>query len=72
MKVRRDLAQELINDSELVSEDADWITCKKSFNSEGVAISEILRFSPNVIVLQPVSVVSGVTTALSRLQTMHG
>ena len=72
MKVRRDLAAELINDSEIVSEDADWITRKKSFNSEGVAISEILRFSPNVVVLQPVSVVSGVTAALSRLQALHG
>ena len=72
MKVRRDLAAELINDSEIVSEDADWITRKKSFNSEGVAISEILRFSPNVVVLQPVSVVSGVTAALSRLFELHG
>ena len=63
---------ELINDSVIVSEDADWITRKKSFNSEGVAISEILKFSPNVVVLQPVNVVSGVTAALSRLHALHG
>ena len=72
MKVRRDLAADLIINSEIVSEDADWITRKKSFSSETVAISEILRFSPNVVVLQPVNVVSGVTAALSRLHALHG
>ena len=72
MKVRRDYATELTVNSELVAEDADWITYKKSFNSENVAISEILNFSPNVLAIQPVSVVSGVTAALSRLFELHG
>ena len=72
MKVRRDYATELTVNSELVAEDADWITYKKSFDSEYVAISEILKFSPNVLAIQPVSVVSGVTAALSRLFELHG
>ena len=72
MKVRRDYATELTVNSELVAEDADWITYKKSFDSEYVAISEILKFSPNVLAIHPVSVVSGVTAALSRLFELHG
>ena len=72
MKVRRDHASELTINSELVAEDADWITCKRNFISENVAISEILRFSSDVIALQPISVVSGVTASLSRLRALHG
>ena len=72
MKVRRDHAPELTYNSEVVGEESDWITYKKNFISENVAISEILRFSSDVIALQPISVVSGVTAALSRLRTLHG
>ena len=72
MKVRRDHAAELTFDSERLGEDADWISYKKSFISETVAISEILKYSPNVLAIQPVSVVSGVTLALSRLLQSHG
>jgi hypothetical protein len=32
----------------------------------------VLKHSPNVIVLQPVSVVSGVTKALSELLVLNG
>jgi proteasome accessory factor B len=72
MKVRRDHASELTLNSELVAEDADWMTYKRNFISENVAISEILRFSSDVIALQPISVVSGVTGALSRMRALHG
>ena len=72
MKVRRDHATEITINSAIVSEEADWITYKKSFTSENVAISEILKFSPNVVALQPISVVSGVTAAISRLRALHG
>jgi proteasome accessory factor B len=72
MKVRRDHASELIINSELIGEEADWITYKKSFISENVAISEILKYSSDVVALQPITVVSGVTAALSRLRALHG
>jgi proteasome accessory factor B len=72
MRVRRDHASEIIINSELIGEDADWITYKKSFISEQVAISEILKYSSDVVALQPITVVSGVTAALSRLRTLHG
>ena len=72
MKVRRDHASELTYNSEVVGEEADWITYKKNFISENVAVSEILRFSSDVVALQPISVVSGVTAALSRLRALHG
>jgi proteasome accessory factor B len=72
MRVRRDHASEIIINSEIIVEDADWITYKKSFISEQVAISEILKYSSDVVALQPITVVSGVTAALSRLRTLHG
>ena len=72
IKIRRDHALTLLEKSEVISEDEDWLTCQISFESENVAISEILKHSPNVVVLQPVNVVSGVTKALSQLEIMHG
>jgi predicted DNA-binding transcriptional regulator YafY len=61
-----------MNSAEIINEDEEWITAKVPFESENVAISEVLKYSPNVCVLQPVSVVSGVTKALSELLVLHG
>jgi len=71
-KVRRDHALELSNQSELISEDDEWLTCRKAFTSENDAISKILQFSPNAVALQPIQVVSAVTEALSQLMRLHG
>lgn len=72
LKIRRDHALTLMNSAEIINEDEEWITAKVSFESEKVAISQVLKYSPNVYVLQPVSVVSGVTKALSELLVLHG
>jgi proteasome accessory factor B len=71
LKVRRDHAQSILENAEIVSNDDDWLTCKVNFESESVAISQVLLHSPNVQVLQPISVVSGVTKALSELISRH-
>ncbi len=71
-KVRRDHANELLPLAEPIHEESDWLTYRRNFSSESSAISEILKFSPDVIALQPISVVSGVTAALSELKVLHG
>ena len=71
-KVRRDHAMELLHKSEVISEDDEWITCRKSFGSENDAVNRILQFSPNVVALQPVQIVSAVTKALAELMRLHG
>lgn len=72
LKVRRDHAPEIMNGAELIEEDSEWITCKRSFESESVAIGQILKASPNVRALEPISVVAGVTRALGKLASQHG
>ena len=71
-KIRRDHAMELLHKSEVISEDDEWITCRKSFGSENDAVNRILQFSPNVVALQPVQIVSAVTKALAELMRLHG
>lgn len=72
LKIRRDHALAILEGAEIISEDDEWITCRVNFESENVAISQVLLFSPNVQVLQPISLVSGVTKALSELIKVHG
>jgi proteasome accessory factor B len=71
LKIRRDHALAILENADVISEDDEWITCQKSFESENVAISQILLFSPNIQVLQPISVVSGVTKALNELWQIY-
>jgi proteasome accessory factor B len=71
-KVRRDHALELISAAEIISEDDEWITCKRNFSSESLAISQILRFSPNILVLQPIQIVSQVTKSLNEMAQLYG
>ena len=56
----------------MLSEDEEWLTCKRSFISEDFAVSQMLRFSPNVVVLQPIQIVSAVTKSLNELAKLHG
>lgn len=70
-KVRRDHAIELANGSEQISEDEEWITYKKAFLSEDFAVSQLLRFSPNAVAIQPVHIVSAITKSLSELVSLH-
>ena len=72
LKIRRDHALSILESAEVISEDDEWLTCRVNFESENVAISQVLQFSPNIQVLQPISVVSGVTKALSELIKIHG
>ena len=72
LRIRRDHALTLLNGAEIISEDDEWINAKVSFDSENIAITQILKHSPNVLVLQPVSIVSAVTKALSELLVIHG
>lgn len=72
LKVRRDHAPEIMSSAELIAEDGEWITCRRIFESENIAISQILKNSPNIKVLEPISVVAGVTRALANLASQHG
>ena len=72
LEIRRDAAPNLFLGSEVISENIDWVQIKRTFSSENEAIAEILRLSTNVKVLQPVSIVSAVTKALSELVKLHG
>ena len=72
VKIRRDNVQNLLDIAEIISEDDEWINCKIEFESIDVAVAQILRYTPNIVVLQPISVVSEVTKALNELVRLHG
>jgi proteasome accessory factor B len=72
VSIRRDHAPELQSAAEVISEDDDWLTCKITFKSENDAVSKILKYSPNVILREPVSLVSTVTKTLNELVKLHG
>lgn len=71
VQIRRDHVLSLLDKSEIVSNDGDWLTCKIQFESEDVAVANILKYSPNIKVLQPVSVVRAVSKSLSELLARH-
>lgn len=72
LEVRRDSVPSIITSGELVGENNDWIQIKKNFSSENEAVSVILQNANNIRALQPISVVSAVTQALSELVNLHG
>ena len=72
IQIRRDYAPDLIGRGELISDDDEWSTWRITFNSESEAISRILRNSPNVKVLEPISLVASVNRALDELVHVHG
>ena len=72
LKIRRDSVPELLMQSDILNEEDDWIRCRISFASEQDAVTQILRHSPNVIVEQPIQIVSAVTKSLHQLVRLHG
>jgi proteasome accessory factor B len=72
LRIRRDFAASLLKKSEIIEADGDWITCKVQFESLDVAVSEILRNSPNILALQPINLVSEISKALSELVAIYG
>jgi len=72
VNIRRDNVPSLLDIAEIISEDDEWINCKIEFESIDVAVAQILRYTPNIVVLQPISVVSEVTKALNELVRLHG
>ena len=72
VNIRRDNVPSLLDIAEIISEDDEWINCKIQFESIDVAVAQILRYTPNIVVLQPISVVSEVTKALNELVRLHG
>ena len=75
IEIRRDFAPELANRMSEISEnpgDGEWIRGSIEFKSENEATSEILRYSPNARVLEPITLVSEITKVLSTLEVMYG
>lgn len=72
LKIRRDSVPELLMQADILNEEDDWIRCRISFASEQDAATQILRHSPNVIVEQPIQIVSAVTKSLRQLVRLHG
>ena len=70
-ELRRDAASELIASSKVKEDRGDWLFCSREFSSENVAISEILRFSPDVKVIGPQEVVTKVRESLKRIAAAH-
>ncbi len=72
VSIRRDHAPELLSAAEVISEDDEWLICKITFKSENDAVSKVLKYSPNVILREPLSLVSTVTKTLNELVKLHG
>ena len=70
-ELRRDAASELLASSKVEEDRGDWLLCSREFTSENVAISEILRFSPDVKVIGPREVVIRVRESLKRIVATH-
>ena len=71
VEIQRDLAPELLSKLEILNETDDWIRGTVEFKSENEAISQILKSSPNVRVIEPVSLVKSVTQALSEMVALY-
>ena len=70
--LRRDAASELFASSTLEEDRGDWLLCSREFASENVAVSEMLRFAPDVKVNEPMEVVRKVQQSLKRIVECHG
>ncbi len=70
--IRRDQAAEILANAEVLSEDDEWLLCRVNFKSENDAISKVLKYSPNVILREPIALVSTVTKKLNELVKLHG
>ena len=70
-ELRRDAASELLASSKIEEDRGDWLLCSREFVSENAAVSEMLRFAPNVKVIEPKEVVRKVQQSLKRIVECH-
>ena len=71
VEIRRDHAPELFSKGELLDDGEEWQKLKITFESEAIAKYQILRFTPDVKVLEPITLVSSVTKSLTDLAGLH-
>ena len=72
LEIRRDSALDLSSRADVLATGEEWIRARIEFKSLNHAVAEILRNSPNVKILEPISLVSSVTKELDRLAAIHG
>ena len=70
-ELRRDAASELLASSKIEEDRGDWLLCSREYASENAAVSEMLRFAPNVKVIEPKEVVRKVQQSLKRIVECH-
>lgn len=71
IEIRRDRSPELASKGRLIDEGEEWQKFSVIFESEAAARYEILKLTPDIKVLEPISLVSEVTKALSELASLH-
>ena len=71
VEIRRDRCLELVSRGNLIEEDEEWQRFSMTFESEAAARYEILKVTPDIKVLQPVSLASDISKALSELANLH-
>jgi predicted DNA-binding transcriptional regulator YafY len=69
--VRRDQASELTALGQVLNQGEETITLEVLFDSMNIALSSILRHTPEVKVLTPPELVNQVTEALEKLEQLH-
>ena len=71
MEIRRDFCHELVSKSKVIVDGEEWHTALCNFDSEAEALATILKFSPNVKVLDPIELVEQVKSALNEILVLH-
>ncbi|MFM8921237.1 MAG: helix-turn-helix transcriptional regulator [Candidatus Nanopelagicaceae bacterium] len=71
LEIRRDRVPELFAKAELLDDGDEWQRVKLTFESESIAKYLILKYTPDVKVLEPISLVSSITKSLSELALIH-
>ncbi len=71
LEIRRDSAPEIIVKGQIIQEGEEFIKIQVFFDSEQIALANILRHTPNIKVLEPSDLVAKVKEALARLVTLH-
>lgn len=71
LEIRRDSAPEIIVKGQIIQEGEEFIEIQVFFDSEQIALANILRHTPNIKVLEPSDLVAKVKEALARLVTLH-
>lgn len=71
LEIRRDTASELMSKSHKIDEKDDWIKVKCDFESETSALTQILKNTPNVKVIEPETLLNKIKQALDQLVRLH-